>query len=95
MLARLIDRLKQGVAGLRWALLPSDTAIQPLVIGANDEALRVSAALVERGVLVPAIRPPTVPHGSARLRISLSAAHSEHDVAQLVDALLEVEKEKL
>ncbi|MBI4190023.1 MAG: 8-amino-7-oxononanoate synthase [Betaproteobacteria bacterium] len=92
-LTRLIHQLKQGMAGLRWRLMPSDTAIQPLRIGANDEALRVSAALAARGVLVPAIRPPTVPRGSARLRISLSAAHSEQDVAQLVGALRVVEKE--
>ncbi len=91
-LARLIDQLKQGVAGLRWRLLPSSTAIQPLVIGANDEALRVAAALAARGVQVPAIRPPTVPQGSARLRISLSAAHSDEDVAHLIEALCEVEK---
>ena len=90
LLARLIARLKRDVAGLRWRLLPSDTAIQPLVIGANDEALRVSAQLAQRGLLVPAIRPPTVPAGSARLRISLSAAHSEHDVAQLASALTEI-----
>jgi 8-amino-7-oxononanoate synthase len=90
LLAQLIDRLKQGVAGLRWALMPSDTAIQPLVIGASDEALRVSAALAERGVLVPAIRPPTVPQGSARLRISLSAAHSHDDVARLTQSLRDI-----
>ena len=90
LLAQLINRLKQGVAGLRWALMPSDTAIQPLVIGANDEALRVSAALAERGVLVPAIRPPTVPQGSARLRISLSAAHSHDDVARLTQSLRDI-----
>jgi 8-amino-7-oxononanoate synthase len=90
LLAQLINRLKQGVAGLRWALMPSDTAIQPLVIGANDEALRVSAALAERGVLVPAIRPPTVPHGSARLRISLSAGHSHDDVARLTQSLRDI-----
>jgi 8-amino-7-oxononanoate synthase len=71
-------------------LLPSDTAIQPLMIGANDEAVRVSEQLAQRGLLVPAIRPPTVPPGSARLRISLSAAHSEQDVAQLVSALNEI-----
>ncbi len=93
LLARLIHQLKQGLTGLRWRLMPSATAIQPLVIGANDEALRVSAALAAHGVLVPAIRPPTVPQGSARLRISLSAAHSEQDAAQLVEALREVEKE--
>ena len=93
LLAQIIARLKREVAGLRWRLLPSDTAIQPLVIGANDEAVRVSEQLARRGLLVPAIRPPTVPPGSARLRISLSAAHREHDVAQLVEALHEVEKE--
>jgi 8-amino-7-oxononanoate synthase len=93
LLARLIARLKRDVAGLRWRLLPSDTAIQPLMIGANDEAVRVSEQLAQRGLLVPAIRPPTVPQGTARLRISLSAAHSERDVAQLVETLREVEKE--
>ncbi len=91
-LARLIEQLKAGVAGLRWPLMPSATAIQPLVIGDNAEVMRVSAALAERGVLVPAIRPPTVPAGTARLRISLSAAHTEEDVARLIDVLRNVEK---
>jgi len=90
LLARLIARLKRDVAGLRWRLAPSDTAIQPLIIGANEEAVRVSEQLAQRGLLVPAIRPPTVPPGSARLRISLSAAHREQDVAQLVSALHEI-----
>ena len=93
LLARLIARLKRDVAGLRWRLAPSDTAIQPLIIGANEEAVRVSEQLAQRGLLVPAIRPPTVPPGSARLRISLSVAHREQDVAQLAGALLEIEKE--
>jgi 8-amino-7-oxononanoate synthase len=92
-LAHLIALLKHGVAALRWPLLPSHTAIQPLMTGASDEALRLSAALAARGVLVPAIRPPTVAQGTARLRISLSAAHTEQDVAQLVDALHEIGKE--
>lgn len=92
-LAELVARLKREVAGLRWRLAPSDTAIQPVMIGANDEAVRVSQQLAQRGFLVPAIRPPTVPQGTARLRISLSAAHSEQDVAQLVEALREVENE--
>jgi len=90
-LARLITGLKRGLAGLRWRLLPSDTAIQPLVIGSSDEAMRVSAALAARGVLVPPIRPPTVAQGTARLRISLSAAHTPEDVAQLVEALQGIE----
>jgi len=72
--------------------MASPTAIQPLIVGGNAEVLRVSAALAERGVLVPAIRPPTVPDGTARLRISLSSAHATEDVARLVDALRHVEK---
>ncbi len=91
-LARLIEQLKTGVAGLRWQLMPATTAIQPLVIGGNVEVMRVSAALADCGVLVPAIRPPTVPTGTARLRISLSAAHTNEDVARLIDALRRVEK---
>ncbi len=91
-LSQLIARFREGTAGLRWRAMPSATPIQPLLIGANDEALRVSAELAGRGVLVPAIRPPTVPQGTARLRISLSAAHSEDDVAQLVEALREIGK---
>lgn len=70
-----------------WALLPSDTAIQPLVIGDNAGALAVMARLHEQGLWVPAIRPPTVPAGSARLRIALSAAHSRADVDELLGAL--------
>jgi 8-amino-7-oxononanoate synthase len=92
-LAQLIAALTQGVAGLRWPLMPSVTPIQPLLIGANDEALRVSSELAARGVLVPAIRPPTGPEGTARLRISLSASHSEQDLAQLVEALREIGRE--
>ena len=70
-----------------WALMPSDTAIQPLVIGDNAAALAVMAALREAGLWVPAIRPPTVPVGTARLRIALSAAHQPADVDALLHAL--------
>ncbi|WP_374488506.1 8-amino-7-oxononanoate synthase [Zoogloea sp.] len=91
-LARLIARLKAGLAGLtRWQLLPSDTPIQPLVIGDNHETLAVSRALEAEGLWVPAIRPPTVPKGSARLRIVLSAAHSLAQVDQLIAALVRLE----
>ncbi len=89
-LAALIARLKSGVAGLPWRLLPSDTPIQPLVVGGNAEAVRLSEALLARDILVPAIRPPTVPAGTARLRISLSAAHTEADVDRLLTALHEI-----
>jgi 8-amino-7-oxononanoate synthase len=86
-LQRLIARVRDGLARSRWRLAPSQTAIQPLLIGANAEALSVADQLAERGLLVPAIRPPTVPRGTARLRISLSAAHGEDDVDRLTDAL--------
>ncbi|HEX5804145.1 MAG TPA: 8-amino-7-oxononanoate synthase [Azospira sp.] len=86
-LQALIAQLRAGLADLRWNMLNSETAIQPLIIGDNHEAVRVAGALFERGLWVPAIRPPTVAKGTARLRISLSAAHTEAHVAQLVDAL--------
>jgi 8-amino-7-oxononanoate synthase len=70
----------------------SHTPIQPIVIGGNDEALRVAASLHERGLWVPAIRPPTVPAGTARLRVTLSAAHTHDEVAQLAAALNELER---
>jgi 8-amino-7-oxononanoate synthase len=83
-----IAQLRKGLADLKLgALMSSDTPIQPLVIGENADAVRLSQALLERGLLVPAIRTPTVPAGTARLRITLSAAHSADDVAQLVEAL--------
>jgi 8-amino-7-oxononanoate synthase len=70
-----------------WRMLPSDTAIQPLVIGGNSDAVAVSTRLAESGLLVPAIRPPTVPRGTARLRISLSADHTIEDVQRLARTL--------
>lgn len=83
-----IVQLREGLADLKLgALMPSDTPIQPLLIGANTDAVRLSQALLERGLLVPAIRTPTVPVNTARLRITLSAAHSAVDVAQLIEAL--------
>ena len=89
-LRNLIAQLRSGLAGLPWKLMPSDTAIQPLLIGDNHAALALSEGLRERGILVAAIRPPTVPQGTARLRITLSAAHSAADVARLVEALHEL-----
>jgi 8-amino-7-oxononanoate synthase len=76
--------------GYRWTLLPSDTPIQPLVVGTSTDALALSSELEARGILVPAIRPPTVPQGTARLRISLCADHTAEDVDRLVNALLEI-----
>jgi 8-amino-7-oxononanoate synthase len=85
-----IGQLRDGLAGLPLKLLPSLTAIQPLIVGENDAAVALSKALWERGLWVPAIRPPTVPKGTARLRISVSAAHTEADIAQLTAALKEL-----
>jgi 8-amino-7-oxononanoate synthase len=87
----LIAYLKANLKLKKWKLLASDTAIQPLIIGGNEESLAVSEYLQTRGILVPAIRPPTVPAGTARLRISLSAAHSLDDVKQLVAAIHQAE----
>ncbi|HZW86854.1 MAG TPA: 8-amino-7-oxononanoate synthase [Gallionella sp.] len=86
----LIAQLRNGLRGLPWALLPSDTAIQPLLIGENQAAASLAAALRERGIWLSAIRPPTVPAGTARLRITLSAAHSAADVQRLLETLDEL-----
>jgi 8-amino-7-oxononanoate synthase len=80
-----ILQLKKGLAAM--PLMASDTAVQPLLVGRNKSALAAMQKLYEQGIWVPAIRPPTVPPGKARLRISLSAAHEETDVAQLISAL--------
>ena len=73
-----------------WRLLPSSTPIQPLVVGEADAVVQIARALEARGVLVPAIRPPTVPAGTARLRVSLSADHALDDVHMLADVLADV-----
>lgn len=82
-----IGQLREELGGLPWKLLPSLTAIQPLIVGENEATLALANELWERGLWVPAIRPPTVPKGTARLRISVSAAHTETDIAQLIGAL--------
>jgi 8-amino-7-oxononanoate synthase len=84
-----IAQLRDGLAGLPWHLPASLTAIQPLIVGDNAAALALARKLWEKGLWVPAIRPPTVPQGTARLRISVSAAHTEADIAALIGALCE------
>ncbi|MCL1860377.1 MAG: 8-amino-7-oxononanoate synthase [Proteobacteria bacterium] len=91
-LAALIERLTKGLAQERWKLLPSRTPIQPLIVGENASALALGDALMEEGLWIPAIRPPTVPAGSARLRITLSAAHTSADVDRLIEAINRLEK---
>jgi len=89
--AQLRDAIAPGadaaIDAAGWRLMPSDTAIQPLIIGTNTAALAAMDGLRQRGLWVPAIRPPTVPAGTARLRISLSAAHPPQAVDTLVSAL--------
>ena len=89
-LQTLAARLRSELASLPWTLLPSQTAIQPLIIGENAAALKVMARLQEMHIWAPAIRPPTVPVGTARLRISLSAGHTSEDIDRLVDGLRRV-----
>jgi 8-amino-7-oxononanoate synthase len=84
-LAALVARLRGGIASPR--LLASTTPIQPFLLGSAQAALAAAARLRSAGLWVPAIRPPTVPEGRARLRISLSAAHTDADVDALRAAL--------
>ncbi|MBU3540636.1 8-amino-7-oxononanoate synthase [Polynucleobacter sp. UB-Tiil-W10] len=77
----------------QWEKMPSCTAIQPVILGSNANALLASKLLDEAGYWIPAIRPPTVPNGSARLRITFSANHSEADLRQLIATLKAIEHE--
>ncbi|WP_374555141.1 8-amino-7-oxononanoate synthase [Thermomonas sp.] len=86
-LAALVQRFREGAQRHGLPLLPSDTPIQPLPCGDEARALAMAASLERKGCWVAAIRPPTVPEGGARLRITLSAAHAEADVDRLLDAL--------
>ncbi|VWC41367.1 8-amino-7-oxononanoate synthase [Burkholderia lata] len=88
-LAALIERTRALLRNTRWQPVDSHTAVQPLVIGSNDATLAAMRALDAHGLWVPAIRPPTVPVGTSRLRVSLSAAHSFDDLARLEAALIE------
>lgn len=89
-LRRRIGQLRAGLAAVlpsAWRLGPSDTPIQPIVVGDNATALELAAALDAEGIWVPAIRPPTVPPGTARLRVTVTAAHDEGDVDVLIEAM--------
>ena len=85
-----IAQFRDGAGARGIPLLASPSAIQPVLIGASDAAMSAAHRLEAAGFYVPAIRPPTVPAGKARLRVTLSAAHDESDVARLLDALAQV-----
>ncbi|MNZ51157.1 8-amino-7-oxononanoate synthase [compost metagenome] len=86
-LAALIAHFRAGAEAIGLTLMDSPTPIQPILIGGSRQAVELSAELRQHGIMVGAIRPPTVPAGSARLRVTLSAAHSEAQVDRLLDAL--------
>lgn len=85
-----IHRLRKGLLAQGWHLMASNTPIQPIVIGSAERALALSQALNARGFWVSAIRPPTVPAGSARLRLTLTAAHEDSDIDALLNVMAEL-----
>jgi 8-amino-7-oxononanoate synthase len=86
-LQELIAYFRGRMAVIEVELMPSETAIQPIVIGDNSRVLELGKNLMREGIHVGAIRSPTVPAGSARLRVTLSAAHEKSDIDQLIDIL--------
>lgn len=86
-LQQLINQFRNGAQALGLELMPSHTPIQPILIGSSERALSLSHKLEAQGILVTAIRPPTVPANTARLRVTLSAAHTRQDVDYLLEAL--------
>lgn len=86
-LAALISRFRDGMRGLDLAVTDSHSAIQPLIVGDNSRALRLAHTLRQQGLFATAIRPPTVPPGTARLRLTLTAAHQPEDIDRLLEAL--------
>lgn len=89
-LQELVQRFREGAGNLGLALLPSPTPIQCVLLGDDDRVMTVGAMLRQRGLLVGTIRPPTVPAGTARLRITLCATHTDKDVDRLLQGLADV-----
>ena len=86
-LQQLISRFRTGAKELGLQLMDSSTAIQPVIIGPSEKTVEISEQLLRKNILISAIRPPTVPDGTSRLRITFSATHSEEHVVKLLDAL--------
>jgi 8-amino-7-oxononanoate synthase len=89
-LKNLSERFSLGARQLGLQVMPSSSAIQPILIGDSQSAVDISNALLDAGFLISAIRPPTVPQGSARLRVTFSALHQEQHVDRLLDALAKI-----
>ena len=79
-------KIRVGLKALGYDIPRGAGPILPVMVGENEEALRMSKRLLEEGILIVAIRPPTVPKGTARLRLSVSAAHTDEDIVKLLDA---------
>ena len=92
-LSELIEYFKKGAVKENILVSESHTPIQPLIIGSDKKTVEISRALYECGILISAIRPPTVPENTARLRITLTAAHSMDQVDRLIEALALILKE--
>jgi 8-amino-7-oxononanoate synthase len=92
-LADLLAQMESSLALQNWRRLSSSTPIQPVIIGTNDQAMAAAAALDVEDIWVPAIRPPTVPPGTARLRITLSASHTSDDLSRLIAVLTRLDSE--
>lgn len=89
-LAALIQQFRNGCEQLGLELMDSPTPIQPIMVGDSAEALRMSAAIEAEGIFISAIRPPTIPQGGARLRVTFTATHTEAQVTRLLDVLEKV-----
>ena len=82
-----IQQLREGLQAQGWQLVESHTAIQPIIVGDAARTLALSQRLADQGVLAVAIRPPTVPQGTSRLRVTLSAAHTGEHVGCLIEVM--------
>ena len=86
-LQQRVQRFRSGAKQLGLNLIDSTTAIQPVIIGSSEKTVAMSQQLLDKNILISAIRPPTVPEGTSRLRITFSATHSEEHVDKLLDVL--------
>ena len=89
-LKHLISQFRKGALELGFELVDSITPIQPIIVGSSEKALAFSEKLLEKNILISAILPPTVAEGTARLRVTFSATHTEKQINKLLDTLNEI-----